>query len=227
MRHWRFAKLGLRVASCALVAAFAPLLSLALLIETLVLASSVGVLAAANLPPMSGLSNASTVASGSSVDHPFGRGLASWDVRDFGAKCDDATDDEPAFAAALKAAMALYAAGGKKMILRIAAGTCLLDSGTLPAFYIPSGTGGASLAIIGDGPHQSTIRLGPGYSGNALSLSEAWNRANYVNPFSPASDFSGIMLQGLFHRWEQCRTLTPKNGIMFYDRNDFVSIPRQ
>jgi hypothetical protein len=181
-------------------------------------------LAGAESSPIANVNTSPPVPSTATGGQPSGAHFeTSWDVRDFGAKCDNVTDDEPAFARAFIAVRAFYATGGRRAILHVAAGTCLLNSGTLPSFYIPSGTGGAGLAVIGDGPHQTTLRLGTGYSGDVLALSEAWNRATYVNPFSPMSDFSGITLQGFSIVGDNTAT-NPQNAIMFYDRNDFVLI---
>ena len=195
---------------------FARQLLLVVLVEVLGCAVSAGAPAIDNL-------NAATERDVRSGEAYAPRADKFWDVRDFGAKCDNVADDEPAFAAALTAAATYYAAGGKRVTLHIAAGTCFLGSGTLPTFYIRSGTGGGALTILGDGPHQSTIRVGSRYSGAVISVSEAWNRASYVNPFSPRADFSGITLQG-FSIVGDNSTSNKQDGIVFYDRNDFVSI---
>jgi hypothetical protein len=109
---------------------------------------------------------------------------------------------------------------GRPATLLIPSGIYLIsgNSGPMPTIR---GRGGA---IVGDGPHQSYIKLDKSYGGDLFSWSEAW----IGNNFGPSSydifkDASGPTIVGI-QITGTIDSKSPQNGIAFYDRNDHVLV---
>ena len=82
-------------------------------------------------------------------------------VHDYGARCDSATDDAPAFIRAVAAAMARN--NGARIY--IPGGRCTLASSV--AVSVPAGR---SIAFMGDGADVTILRFAPGVDGLAITL---------------------------------------------------------
>lgn len=138
-------------------------------------------------------------------------------VRSFGAAGDGVTDDTAAFTAAIQQVNASLAAG-TPATLYIPAGVYFIN-GTSP---LPTFTRGGSL--IGDGPHKTYVELGPAYSGDLFSWSEAWALNAYGGPnLNPVADQAGPVIQGLSVLGSR-NTAAQQNAFVFYDRDDFISM---
>ncbi len=87
--------------------------------------------------------------------------LGPVDVRNFGARCDGATDDAPAFIRAVAAAM--ERSNGAR--ITIPGGRCVL--GASIAVHVPAGK---NVALTGDGADVTTLRFAPGIDGIAITL---------------------------------------------------------
>ena len=128
------------------------------------------------------------------------------------------TDDSPAIAAAINRANALAAIGNRAAVY-FPAGNYLVKSTPLPVFQ-RIGT-----AVIGEGPHVSGIVVDPTYAGAAvLSWHEAWLGSSYGGPaLWLGNDFAGPSVKGMSISGFQYIPQR-QDGIMFYARNDNVSI---
>ncbi|MGA9865712.1 MAG: glycosyl hydrolase family 28-related protein [Acetobacteraceae bacterium] len=138
-------------------------------------------------------------------------------VRGFGAVGNGTTDDTAAFATAITQVNTLLAAG-TPATLYIPAGVYLINGATpLPTF-----TRGGSL--IGDGLHKTYIKLGPSYSGDLFSWSEAWALNAYNGTsLSVAADQAGPAIKGLTILGS-IGSPNQQNAFVFYDRDDFVNM---
>lgn len=138
-------------------------------------------------------------------------------VRNFGAIGNGVADDTAAFAAAITQVNAQLASG-IPATLYIPAGVYFIN-GTTP---LPTFNRGGSL--IGDGPHKTYLRLGPAYTGDLFSWSEAWALNAYNGTsLSPSADQAGPTIEGLSVLG--VRGLSgQQNAFVFYDRDDFITI---
>lgn len=139
-------------------------------------------------------------------------------VRNFGARGGGRIDDSAAFAAAIRRSNALVAAG-RHPLIRIPAGTYLIDATHLPPFL----HGGA---VRGDGPGRTILRIGPDYSGDLFTWSETWLRGSIPTdgqPYVRQVDQTGALVRGI-------RVIGQPRGphvitvMDFTDRNDLVRI---
>lgn len=138
-------------------------------------------------------------------------------VRSFGAAGDGVTDDTAAFAAAIRQVNARLATGSPAS-LYIPAGVYYLN-GTAP---LPTFTRGGSL--IGDGAHKTYIKLGPSYSGDVFSWSEAWMFNAYISTsLAVSSDQAGPSIRDLSILGSRSYT-NQQNAFVFYDRDDFINM---
>lgn len=137
-------------------------------------------------------------------------------VRAFGATGDGVTDDTAAFIAAIQQVNARLAAGSPAT-LYVPAGVYYINGASLPTF-----TRGGSLA--GDGPHKTYIQMGPAYSGDLFSWSDAWMLNSYLGTsLSVASDYAGPLIQGLSVLGSRTYT-NQQNAFVFYDRDDMIDM---
>jgi hypothetical protein len=146
-------------------------------------------------------------------DRPGGHG-AVFNVRNYGAKGDAATDDSAAIASAAAAAAAV-AANGQHASLYFPSGVYRLVA-ALPTFTAP-------VSVFGDGHAQSVIQVDIAFSGDVFSWSDTGAEAN-----SEALEASGQPADGPRMEIEGVRivgdrtTAHLQNAFVFYDRADRV-----
>jgi hypothetical protein len=143
-------------------------------------------------------------------------------VRDYGAVCDNVTDDRNAFAAAINRVNTLTAAG-QQAVIHVPAGSCRIfgTNGVLPSFalHVPGG-------IVGDGTMKSWIVMDATYSGDLFSWSEAWSWGTTwtdPNTVSPVTNATGPMVENLTIVGN-LSSATPQIALNFYDRNDYILV---
>jgi hypothetical protein len=141
-------------------------------------------------------------------------------VRDYGAVCDNVTDDRNAFAAAINRVNTLTAAG-QQAVIHVPAGSCRIfgTNGVLPSFalHVPGG-------IVGDGTMKSWIVMDATYSGDLFSWSEAWSWGTTwtdPNTVSPVTNATGPMVKDI-SIVGNLTSSAPQYALHFYDRNDFI-----
>jgi hypothetical protein len=135
---------------------------------------------------------------------------ATFNVRNFGAKGDAATDDSAAIALAAAAA-ATTAANGRPASLYFPSGVYRLVA-ALPTFMAP-------VSVSGDGHAQSVIRVDAAFSGDVFS----WSGLNDedAGPALQPADGARVKIEGI--RIVGDRTTTnPQNAFVFYDHADRV-----
>lgn len=140
-------------------------------------------------------------------------------VRDYGAKCDNSTDDRNAFSAAITRANSLIGTGVQAVVY-VPPGVCLIKgtNGPLPMF---TGAGG----VMGDGTHRSWIYMDSTYTGDLFSWSEAWMASSYPNATTVniAASKAGPWISGLTIVGNRAASAT-QYALKFYDRNDFIVV---
>jgi Pectate lyase superfamily protein len=135
---------------------------------------------------------------------------ATFNVRNYGAKGDAATDDSVAIASAAAAAAAA-AANGRPASLYFPSGVYRLVA-ALPTFTAP-------VSVSGDGHAQSVIRVDTAFSGDVFS----WSGVNDedAEPAPEPADGARVKIEGI--RIAGDRTTTNlQNAFVFYDRADRV-----
>ena len=153
---------------------------------------------------------------------------AAWrvNVRDFGAKCDNTTDDSAAFIAAVNRVNTLWTTG-VATIIHVPPGKCLIKgtNGPLPRFAQNTSGG-----VDGDGPQRSWVIMDATYTGDLFSWSTSWLDGDFPNPINGAADTvrtasvkSGPLVRGLSIVGNRAASGT-QYGLRFYDRNDFVRV---
>jgi Pectate lyase superfamily protein len=143
-------------------------------------------------------------------------------VREYGAKGDGITDDSAAFGSAISAAN--ISAGQVSGInfpacIYIPSGLYRIAHNQLPTFF-------RNGCVIGDGSLRSILSIDPSYAGDLFSWSEAWMGKSY--PFNGQtldvlSQAAGPVIRGLSIVGNRSAS-SPQNAIVFYDRNDFISV---
>jgi pectate lyase-like protein len=132
-----------------------------------------------------------------------------FNVRDYGARGDAATDDSVAIASAAAAA-ATDAAGHRTAVLFFPAGVYRLVA-ALPTFTAP-------VSVIGDGHAQSVIFVDPAFSGDVFSWSGVvgnhMDRAQQRH--GDGAQIKGIRIVG------NRSTTNLQNAFVFYDRAEHV-----
>jgi hypothetical protein len=139
---------------------------------------------------------------------------AVFNVRNYGAKGDAATDDSVAIASAAAAA-ATVAASSRPVSLYFPSGVYRLVA-ALPTFNTP-------VSVSGDGHAQSVILVDTAFSGDVFSWSETSAETSDETPeaFSPPADGPRVEIEGI--RIVGDRTTTRlQNAFVFYDRADRV-----
>jgi hypothetical protein len=130
------------------------------------------------------------------------------------------TDDSAAVKSAINAAMTQATATGKRVLVYMPAANYYIGVNTLPVMYRFNG------GIVGDGHNKTNIIVGANYTGDLFSWSEAWliNSAPFNAPMGfTSSSWAGPTVQGLTINGDRLAGTT-QNAMVFYDRNDFVSI---
>lgn len=148
-------------------------------------------------------------------------------VRDFGARCDNATDDSAAFIAAINRVNTLQLAGSTTVIY-VPPGKCLIKgaNGALPRFA-QNTMGG----VVGEGPQRSWIIMDASYTGDLFSWSVSWMDGDFPNPLvntpsdtvRTASVKAGPLVRGVSIVGNRSAA-SAQYGLHFYDRNDFVRV---
>ena len=136
----------------------------------------------------------------------------------YNAAVDGVTDDSAAWAAAINAANVKMAAGTDPCIY-LPAGTSVINATALPTFRGPG-------CVLGDGPAKSFIQIGPAYSGDLFSWSEAWMHGNYpqqtgatlATPQTANAVVKDLAITG------NTTAANQQNALVFYDRDDFALI---
>ena len=126
---------------------------------------------------------------------------------------DGIADDAPALAACLT----MLAKAAHPAALHVPAGIFRISGAAGPMPVLPRG-----VAIEGEGPHASTLKLEPDFAGDVLAWDEAWG-AGTVNErrVDLAHDVTGPTVTGL--RITGTRDAPHRqNALVFYDRNDDV-----
>jgi hypothetical protein len=149
-------------------------------------------------------------------------------VRDYGAKCDNTTDDRNAFAAAINRVNTLQIAG-TQAILYVPPGICRIKgtNGALPQFAT-----GHNGGVVGDGQMRSWVVMDSTYTGDLFSWSESWINGGGVWPEEP-SPASGQVNAPLNKAGPVIRNISlmgdrtasgSQYALHFYDRSDFVLV---
>lgn len=129
------------------------------------------------------------------------------------------SDDSAAFVSAINQSATNFAASGYPNYVYAPAGVYLIDVNTLP-------TMGSGLGIVGAGVNKTKFFVGASYSGDLFSWSEAW-LINAI-PFNGAmgqlsANKAGALAKG-FSIWGNRRATAQQNALVFYDRDDEVTI---
>ena len=147
--------------------------------------------------------------SGNALDQAIDHSVI-FNVRNYGAKGDAATDDSVAIASAAAAAAAT-AANGRAASLYFPSGVYRLVA-ALPTFAAP-------VSVVGDGHAQSVILVDTAFSGDVFSWSNTSDE-NAESVHRPA-DGARVEIEGI--RIVGNRTTTNlQNAFVFYDRADHV-----
>jgi hypothetical protein len=129
---------------------------------------------------------------------------------------DGVTDDSAQIATCINTVNTLRSAGNKRVKLYIPPGFYYIKSTSLPTFLY----GGQ---VTGE-YHQSYILVDPAYSGDVFSWSEAWAYGtSYTPPLTMATDRAGAGISNITITGTPGGTVQ-QNAVMFYDRDDFVSV---
>jgi hypothetical protein len=149
-------------------------------------------------------------APGQAGDHQASDRSAVFNVRNYGAKGDAATDDSVAIASAAAAAAAT-AANGRPASLYFPSGVYRLVAALL--------TFTAPVSVFGDGHAQSVILADTAFSGDVLSWSNTGDED--AGPVRRPADGARVEIEGI--RIVGDRTTTRlQNAFVFYDRADRV-----
>jgi hypothetical protein len=135
---------------------------------------------------------------------------AIFNVRDYGAKGDSATDDSAAIASAAAAA-GFAAASGRPASLYFPSGIYRLVA-ALPTFTTP-------VSVVGDGHAQSVILVDTVFSGDVFSwsnTSDEDDRAGHRKTDGARVEIEGIRIVG------NRATMHVQNAFVFYDRADRI-----
>ncbi len=126
-------------------------------------------------------------------------------------------DSTAAFASAISRVSTL-SGQGRSTHVYAPTGTYFLNGSTLPTFTYYGG------GIVGDGPEKTKIVLGNSYAGDVFSWSEAWafNSWNGNTFIRPINQY-GAIARG-FTIYGNRLSTSQQNGLVFYDRNDFVTV---
>lgn len=166
------------------------------------------------------ISSLTAIATGSTTGRNFAARFSEMlNIRDgcgvTGAVGDGVADDSPAIAACINLAVT-KAAAGAPVAVYFPGGIYLVKN-----TQIPTATRGVGL--VGDGLHQSYVKIDTTYSGTLFSWTEAWTGSGYGGPsLSPSSDLAGPFAQGLTIIGNTTSS-AQQDAFVFYGRNDFVT----
>src|SRR5215467_2922370 len=135
---------------------------------------------------------------------------AVFNVRNYGAKGDAATDDSVAIASAAAASRAV-AASGRPATLYFPSGIYRLVA-ALPTFTAP-------VSVLGDGHAQSVILVDTSFSGDVFSWSNTSDE--HAEPLREPADGARVEIEGIRIVGDRT-TANLQNAFVFYDRADHV-----
>lgn len=182
----------------------------------------VGMIGAAFAQSVAPISNATSIANGSTTARTFSDRFAQQiNVKDYGAICNwngtTGHDDSGAFSAAI-AEINTLASSGTNVVLYVPAGSCYVNAAiTQFAEHVPG-------AVVGDGPLKSFITAGVNLTGSLFSWDEAWGLTNpYTGSYPTTTAWNGPLVQDISLNASTTST-HQQNALTFLDRNDYVLV---